>query len=115
MKKFAYYFSVTSILILFIFLMNSGNFFAKSMSDNFMSLRQDLQAEDWEQAEKSYQSLNLAWQKVAPRIQFSVEKGEINAIDVNLSKIGAYITLREKSGAYVELNEAIEHWNNLNN
>ncbi len=115
MKKLLYYFLVAGILIIFICLMNSGNFFARSMSDSFMTLRQDLQVEDWEQSAKSYHSLNLAWQKVVPRIQFSVEKGEINAINVNMSRIGAYITLRDKNGASVELNEAMEHWHNLNN
>lgn len=115
MKKFTYYLLVFSILIVFIGLMNSGPFFAKPMSDNFRNLKQDLQAENWEQAEKNYQKLLLSWQQVVPLIQFSVEKSEINAIDVNMSRIGSYINLHEKSGAYVELNEAMEHWNNLNN
>ena len=49
-----------------------------------------------------------------PRIQYSVEKDEINAINLNLARIKAYIALREGDEAYVELIEAMEHWENLN-
>ncbi len=114
MKKLFYYFTVAIILMVFIGLMNSGNYWARPMSEPFSNLKRSLQSENWEQAEKSYQDLMLTWQQIVPRIQFSVEKDEINAINLNLARVKACIKLRLKDQAYLELTEAMEHWENLN-
>ncbi|MGI6422195.1 MAG: DUF4363 family protein [Syntrophomonadaceae bacterium] len=114
MKKWAYYLIVSLVLIAFALLMNSGNYWARPMSKPFSDLEHSLQREDWEQAEKNCRYLMLSWRQVVPRIQYSVEKDEINAINLNLARIKAYIALREGDEAYVELIEAMEHWENLN-
>lgn len=114
MKKLAYYLIVSALLISFALVMNSGSFWARPMSEPFSSLKQSLESEDWKEAEKNCQKLMLSWQQVRPRIQFSVEKEEMNAINVNLVRVKAYIGLRQKDQAYVELTEAMEHWANLN-
>ncbi|NLO21549.1 MAG: DUF4363 family protein [Syntrophomonadaceae bacterium] len=114
LKKLAYYLIVSALLIAFALVMNSGSFWARPMSEPFSSLKHSLNSEDWEEAEKNCQKLMLSWQQVVPRIQFSVEKDEINAIDVNLIRVKAYIGLRQKDQAYVELTEAMKHWENLN-
>ncbi len=114
MKKIMYYICIVTVSIFFALIMNSGDYFKKSMSADFTTLSQALNAADWNKAEDSMMELRNSWEETVPRIQFSVEKDEINAIDVNISRMEAYIHLREKNAAYVELNEALEHWNNLN-
>ena len=44
----------------------------------------------------------------------SVEKNEINAIDVNLARLKSCVTSRDNTQALLELNEAREHWHDLN-
>jgi hypothetical protein len=50
----------------------------------------------------------------APRIQFAVEKDELMAININLSRLKAFIMTKDKNAALAELYEMWEHWNNLN-
>ena len=44
--------------------------------------------------------------------QFSMERNEINQLDVSLARAGAAITVRS-AGALMELEEAARHWHNL--
>lgn len=114
MKKPAYYLIVVMALLFFVAVMNSGSFLARGLSDDFRDMRHSLQSEEWKQAEINCQDLMLAWRNTVARIQFSVEKDEINAINVNLARMKAHIELRQNNEAYVELLEAMEHWENLN-
>ncbi len=114
MKKIIYYICIVTVLIFFALVMNSGSYFKKSMSDDFNALNRDLNSADWDKAENSFKELSDSWKDLVPRIQFSVEKDEINAINVNISRMDAYIQLRDKNEAMAELSEAVEHWNNVN-
>ncbi len=114
MKKIIYYICIVTVLIFFALLMNSGSYFKKPMADNFDTLNKDLKSENWDKAENTFKELSYSWQETIPRIQFSVEKDEINAINVNISRMEAYIHSRDKNEALAELSEAVEHWNNIN-
>lgn len=121
MKKILLYVLPISLLIFFIFIMNSGNFFKqpRSSDDDFEAyasvLEQDMHWGDWKKAGEDFEFFYNAWQIIIPRIQFSVEKDEINEINVNLSRLKSYIKTENSDSALAELSEIKEHWENLNN
>lgn len=123
MKKYLqlqYLFAVL-ILIFFVLIMNSGDYLKASRTerDDFPvyhnSLVNDVQNLEWQKAEDDFNRMIKAWEIIAARIQFSVEKDEITAINVNHSRLQSYISEREKTEALVELAEMWEHWTHLNN
>ncbi len=120
MKSLKYYAFVVLLFTVFIFIMNGGDLFKKPLSsgDDFMlymnQLEYNISVDEWQNASVNYAKLHRAWKKIVPRIQFSVEKDEINAIDVNLARLKSCISSQNKTLALLELNEAREHWHNLN-
>lgn len=121
MQKTIYY--LVSIIILgsFVLITNSGDFLRKPTSDNndvslhIKNLEKDILDENWDEANDNYNKLKKAWEEVVVKIQFSVEKDEINYINLNLARLEAYLKLEEEDEALAELYEMKEHWNNLNN
>ena len=121
MSKAIYYAITVIILISFAFLMNSGDYLRKPFTNQddvaacINNLEKNIMEENWEEANQNYTDLKKAWEKIVVRIQFSVEKDEINFIDVNLARLGGYLKTKGKKEALAELYEMEEHWNNLNN
>ncbi|MBO8159253.1 DUF4363 family protein [Thermosyntropha sp.] len=121
MGKIIYYTSIIIILSLFVFILNSGDIAKKpwNREDDFEfyaeSLHKNLKSENWIEAKKDLISLKKAWKKTVKRIQYSVEKDEINAINVNLARLTGYIENKDKSAGLAEIHEIQEHWHNLNN
>jgi hypothetical protein len=120
MKSLKYYAFVVLLFAVFIFIMNGGDLFKKPLGseDNFMlymnRLEDNISITEWQTASVNYEKLLRAWKKIIPRIQYSVEKDEINAIEVNLARLKSCITSQDKALALLELSEAREHWHNLN-
>jgi len=120
MKKFLSYLLPIAVLVAFVIIMNSGDYLKKpqGVNDDFESyasrLEQDLQTLAWKEAEQDFKRLYNAWNIIIPRIQFSVEKDEINHINVNLARLESFIKSRNTDLAHAELKEIKEHWQNLN-
>lgn len=120
MQKWRYYLFVVIILGGFMLLMQGGNYLKSPFGENddvnagMRTLSHHIAGQDWQQAADSFQYLDSAWRTVVPRIQFSVEKDEINAINVNLARLKAYIQFQDQKNSAAELSEAREHWMNLN-
>jgi hypothetical protein len=120
MQRVLYYIVVVAILAVFVVIMNAGDYMKKprTQADNFplhlQLVTRDIEKGDWELAKENRQRLEGAWKKIMPRIQFSVEKDEMTAIDFNLARLDAYIQARDRSNALAELKEAAEHWRDLN-
>jgi|GEM_PF-5079061 len=110
------------ILLLFTAVMN-GKLYKLTLSpekgDDFphylQTLKEDVTVEEWIKVQGDYDELTALWKNMVDCIQFSVEKDQIEAIDVNLARMQAYIELRDKKGVVVELIELKEHWKNINN
>jgi len=110
------------VLLLFIAVMN-GKLYKLTLypekGDDFphylQALKEDVTDEQWIKVQGDYDELTALWKNMVERIQFSVEKDQIEAIDVNLARMQAYIELRDKKGVVVELLELKEHWKNINN
>ena len=120
MKKLLPYLLPVLLLISFVLLMNGGNYLKnpRGNADNFQlhmhEVRNNLEKSEWPLARQNFKKMSIAWDKVTPRIQFSVEKDEINAIYINLARLNGLIQTREAKNALVELYETEEHWKHLN-
>ncbi|MGI6469064.1 MAG: DUF4363 family protein [Syntrophomonadaceae bacterium] len=119
MQKLIYYSIVAVILALSILVMNADLFLStgRTESENvplhISALKTSLEHAQWESAQQEYQALTGAWQIIKPRIQFSVEKNQMDAIDAGLARLAAYIRWRDRVGAAVELSEIEAHWHDL--
>lgn len=120
MAKAAYYCVIVLVIAGSICIMTGGDLFKKSWheADNVEGFAEQLAAaviqQDWPRADQEHKQLSRAWKQVVPRIQFSVEKDEMNAIDTNLARLDAYILCQDRVGAYSEISELRDHWINLN-
>ncbi len=119
MKRLKYYIFVILVFAVFLFIMNGGDLLKKPLvsGDDFMlymnQLEDNISTNEWQTASINYEKLHRAWKKIVPRIQYSVEKDEINAIDVNFARLKICISNQDKTLALLELNEAREHWHEL--
>lgn len=120
MQKAVYYMVTGVILLSFALVMNSGDYLKKPTSDKdnvslyINNIETNILEDNWSGAEQNYENLKKAWDIVVKKIQFSVEKDEINFIEVNLARLGAYLKVEDEDGALGELYEIEEHWNTLN-
>ena len=74
---------------------------------------QHAKAEKWTILRQDIDSINFAWNKIIPRIQFSVERDEIYNISLNIASLRGSISAEDKPSTLIELNEIIENWNEL--
>lgn len=107
------------VLIVFIIIMNTGGLLKKpfSKNDNVMEcvqyLKEDIEKEDWEKSLNDLNKLEMAWEKVGKRVQFSVERNEMIEMDNNIARLEGAIWGKDKSASYIEISEFVEHWMNL--
>lgn len=109
---------IVSIAI-FILVMLSDNVLKKPITNNddipksINLVIKDIEEERWVEAKEKTELLSTSWQKVVKRVQFSAEKDEINRLDMNIARLRGAIMAKDKSNAFIELNEAYEHWENI--
>ena len=120
MNKFVFYLIPILTLAIFFAIMNGGLILKNSIGErdqHFLKYYADIKAciddEKWEQAIDYCQKLKNAWNKRIPWIQFSVERDQINGIDISLARLTGYLEARDKAGALAELYEAKRHWDDL--
>lgn len=106
-------------ITLFILIMLSDKYLKKSLSTNdniplsIESVRTEIEDDNWTEANKKTDQLSNAWDKVVKRVQFSAEKDEISNFYKNIVRLQGAISAKDKTNAFMELNEAYEHWENL--
>jgi hypothetical protein len=119
MRKFLVVSIPIAALVSFIFIMLSGNLLKKPLtkSDNIPKaiqlVIQDVKSDNWDSASEKVENLSTSWKKIVKRVQFSSERGEINAFDTNIARLRGAIMAKDKSASFIELNEAYEHWEDL--
>ena len=120
MRKVILYLIPVVALSFFALIMTGESYFKKPRGywDNvprYLSVvENDLTDSRWDDAKADMQNLEGAWNKVVPRIQFSVERDRINGLSKSIARINGAILAKDKSSALIELSEAKEHWNKLN-
>lgn len=119
MRKFLVISIPIVTIALFVLIMLSDKYFKKPMGNDddiqasIESVKKEIEEDNWIEANKKTDQLSSAWDKVVKRVQFSAEKDEINGFYKNLARLRGAITSNDKSNAFMELNEAYEHWENL--
>ena len=99
--------------------MLSGNYFEKPRNPSedvitFVNLSiKDAKVENWDKLEQNLASIDFAWKKIIPRIQFSVERDELYNISLNIASLRGSIASKDKTSTLIELNEMVENWDEL--
>lgn len=119
MRKILLYTVPTLTLILFVIVMNSGYFLKKSFGDDdnvhekVQQLEQHVKNSNWMEAEKDIDKIEIAWNKVVHRIQFSVEKEYMLEINGALSRIKGGVEAKDKEAILEEIYFYYELWDRL--
>jgi hypothetical protein len=119
MIKFIYYLVPIVMLAIFVLSMNMGHYLKEPRGDfdnvpkYFEVVETDLTEGNWDMAKDDLEKLENAWEAVIPRIQFDAERDEINRLSISLTRMKGAIKAQEKGGALMELEEAREHWEEL--
>ncbi len=121
MRKFLVIIIPIVTLILFVLIMFSGNILKHPLGkddnipESIQLIIQDIDSENWEEANIKTENLSNTWEKIVKRIQFSSERDEINSFSTNIARIRGTIMAKDKSSSFAELNEAYDHWKELSN
>lgn len=106
-------------IALFLLIMLSENFLKKPLTGDddiqasIDAIKKDIENDNWSEAGKKTEQLSGTWDKIAKRVQFSAEKDEINGFYMSIARLKGAVAAQDKSDAYMELNEAYEHWENI--
>lgn len=118
-KLFLYKIIPAIILLLFIVIMNSGTYlmhpwgFSDNVPGYFPQIYNNISRNQWNQASYDLENLHLAWRRVIKRIQFSVERDEINNFQHSMARLKGFLEARNQPGAYAEIEEMKETWDDL--
>lgn len=118
MRKFLVRALPLATLILFVLIMQSDLIYKKyfdknNISNSITSIMTDVMDEKWPDADSKTQDLKESWQRVVKIIQYSAERDEIKSLDKNIARLRGAIRANDKAGALMELQEALEHWENI--
>lgn len=119
MKKFISFAMPITVLIVFVLLMLGGNYLKKphNPSEDIISFVElsieHAKSEKWDELHDDIVNIDTAWKKIMPRIQFSVERGELYNINLNIARLRGSISAKDKTSTLIELNEVIENWAEL--
>lgn len=121
MKKMAFYLIPIVTLLIFVFIMQGGCYYATSISDrndipNYINqLENDMVNAHWDQAREDLVRLDLAWKKAVPKVQYHAEMNAIDGIKEDLARLSGSIDAEDLGLGLAELRELAEHWENLKN
>lgn len=121
MRRFLVIAIPIATLLLFVFIMISGNILKKPLSedDNIpRSINDIIEAVDneaWDEADGKLRGLEGAWDKIIFRVQFGSEREEINNITTSIARLKGAIKAEDRAGALIESYEAFSHWLELGN
>ena len=121
MRKFLVITIPIATLAFFILIMLSSSMLKRTSGNNdnipqsIQSIIQDIELENWDDANYKTDTLKITWEKVIKKVQFSSERDEINSFSTNIARLQGSIKAKDKSNSYSELNEALDHWTELGN
>lgn len=119
MRKFLVISIPIFALSFFVLIMLSGSILKKPLGkddnipESIQLIIQDVESENWEGANVKTENLTNTWEKIVKRVQFSSERDEINSFDTSIAQLRGAIMAKDKSGSFMALNEAYEHWDGL--
>lgn len=113
-------FSVVVItLAFFIFIMKSGGLLKQSFNDHddvkqyVADLDEAIGREQWGKSAILYTQLEDAWRTVSRRVQFSVERDDLEGFNQSLASLKGSIRARSVENAIIHLEEVKSFWKHL--
>jgi hypothetical protein len=106
-------------ILLFIFIMQSGNLIKKSLEkddplvnhmENMVRAAND---DNWAKVAVILDHLDADWKKLLFRLQFSCERDEINYINSNIARMRGAVLAEDRTNLLIELEEVKSHWDRL--
>ncbi|HHU72397.1 MAG TPA: DUF4363 family protein [Clostridiales bacterium] len=106
-------------LALFICIMLSGSILKRPLGKDddvpqaIENLIQKINNDDWDKVNSEIDNLEKAWKKVIHRVQFSLERDEINDLSMNIARLRGAALAEDKGNSLTELLEAYNHWKEM--
>ncbi|EJO5347848.1 DUF4363 family protein [Clostridium botulinum] len=106
-------------LSFFVTIMLSASYMKKPRNsgenvDKFISSTIEyVKSEDWSNAEKEIEKLDLAWNKILKRVQFSSELDQINYLSESIDKAKGGIIAKDKGVSLSNLTSFHKEWKNI--
>lgn len=113
------YIMVVFALVVFIAIMTTGGVLKRPFSEKdnvksyIESVKRDVESENWTEAKEDLIKLKTAWKAVGNRVQFSVERNEMIAIDRTIARLNGSLEAEDKVSALIELSELSLNWDDL--
>ncbi len=79
---------------------------AKDLQDSLSGIQQHLDREDWEQAQKEINQLNVHWETADRWWTPFMDHGEIDMLDQSIGRVGSLVEVGLKEEALVEVKAA---------
>lgn len=121
MLKFLIYKIIPCLILVCCVLIMTSSFLLKhpfgsddNVSQQLTALQTNINNNNWLEASTLALELQTAWDKVVRRIQFSVERDEINNFQHSLARMKGYIAAQHRPGSLAELMELKQTWDDLN-
>ncbi len=106
-------------LIIFVLIMQSGRLLKESFSLDddvkmiINTLKEEIDYEKWDEINQTVNDLDKAWKIVASRLQFSVEREQINDLSKNIARLKGAAKANDKANSLIELYEVENTWENI--
>lgn len=119
MSKFIAYLIPALVLTLFAAVLLSPQFLKEPLGPNddvaaqITTLENDISREDWTHAQADLKTLDNTWQRIVPRIQFGLDRENIDKIDTGIAQLRGAIAARDKGEALVSLNAVKKFWQDI--
>lgn len=108
-----------AILLLFIFIMNSGGIMKKSFSNSddvikiLKELEKDIEESNWVKGLEDLEKLQSAWKIVERRVQFSVERNDLEGIGLSIARLKGSIRGKNQYESLIGWEELNAYWHHL--
>lgn len=119
MKRIIYYSIPTLLIVLFVLILNSGNFLKQPMgtADQFIQYlketKADIQTKRWDDAKDNLTRLKTAWDIVLRRIQVTVELNDVNNLNQAIARLNGSIAVQDQITALVHVSEISAIWDQI--
>ncbi|MDT8900706.1 hypothetical protein [Anaeroselena agilis] len=119
MIRFFYYAVPVVVLVLFVAVMQSGLYLKLPTGEDddvpryIQKIAADVGADDWDAARQDVEKLDKAHRILTKRIQFSVERDDIQGLGLSIARAKGMIEARDKAGTLSQMYEAYAYWNDF--
>lgn len=119
MRKIVALLIPTAMIILFILILVSGSYLKQSFHENdnvpaiIKEITNHVKNEEWTAAKEGVGKLEVAWEIITDRVQFSAEREELKDGIKSIARMKGFIEANDKAGSLAELREVEALWSDI--